>query len=42
VGKRRKAFSVRLQVTATDAAGNRTVQTQTITVKPNAKTKAKR
>jgi hypothetical protein len=39
VGKPRKAFAVRLQVTATDAAGNRTVETTTITVKPNKNSK---
>jgi hypothetical protein len=34
VGKPRRAFRVRLRVTATDAAGNRTVSNRTITVRP--------
>jgi hypothetical protein len=37
VGKPLKSFVVRLRVTATDAAGNRTVKTKPITVKPNKK-----
>jgi hypothetical protein len=37
VGKPRKAFTVRVRVTATDAAGNRTVQTQSFAVKPGKK-----
>jgi hypothetical protein len=39
VGKPRKAFTVRLRVTATDAAGNRKVVTKTLTVKPDKKRK---
>ena len=39
VGKPRKAFTVRLQVTATDAAGNRKVDRKTISVKPDKKKK---
>jgi hypothetical protein len=41
VGKPRKAFTVRLRVTATDAAGNRKVVTKTFTVKPDKKRKRK-
>jgi hypothetical protein len=41
VGKPRKAFTVRLRVTATDAAGNRKVVTKTFTVKPDTKRKRK-
>jgi hypothetical protein len=37
VGKPRKAFAVRLRVTATDAAGNRKVVTKTFTVTPDKK-----
>jgi hypothetical protein len=39
VGKPQKAFTVRLRVTATDAAGNRKVVTKTFTVKPDKKRK---
>jgi hypothetical protein len=41
VGKPRKAFTVRLRVTATDAAGNRKVVTKTFSVKPDKKPKRK-